>query len=199
MWGARAARREGKINHERARLFRDPVCGCPHHRPILARAARDGAEAHDSKPARETQRGGHPQFAQAAEAHTPAHHPAEPSQLHYASVLGLGRRQVDRGGELRARPPARRRHRGEDRRHRRRSRAGAIARRLSQLLVQRARAREALDEPARQPRALQRRAPARRRRRLLSRHRTTQVARHHGALCRSHRRNVWPRWSSFTG
>ena len=69
-----------------------------------------------------------------------AQDPAQQPQLHHAGVLGLGCRQVDRGGELRARPPARPRHRGEDRRHRRRPRKGAVARRLSQLLVQRARA-----------------------------------------------------------
>src|SRR6202042_2786253 len=49
---------------------------------------------------------------------------------------------------LRARPSARRRHRGEDRRHRRRPCARPIARRLPQLLVHWARAREALDESA---------------------------------------------------
>ena len=44
-------------------------------------------------------------------------------------------------------------------------------RRLPQLLVSRPRARQALDQPPRQPRALQPRPPARRRRRLLPRDR----------------------------
>ena len=83
---------------------------------------------------------------------------------------------MDRGRELRARPPARSGHRGEDRRHRRRPRKGAVARRLSELLVQRTRAREPLDQPARQSRALQRRPPARRRGRLFSRDRQAQAA-----------------------
>ena len=59
--------------------------------------------------------------------------------------------------------------RGADRRHRRRSRQGAAARRLPQLLVSRPRARQALDQSPRQARALLRRPPARRRDRLLSR------------------------------
>ena len=86
--------------------------------------------------------------------------------------------------------PARCGHRSQDRRHRRRSRAGAVAGRLSQLLVHRARAREALDQSARQPRALQCRPHARRRDRLFPRHRPAPAARHHGALCRSCRADV---------
>ena len=51
--------------------------------------------------------------------------------------------------------PPRRRHRGQDRGDHRRSRKGAGARRLPQLLVPAARAGEPLDQPARQSRALQ--------------------------------------------
>ena len=85
--------------------------------------------------------------------------------------------------------PARRRDRGQDRRDRRRSRQGAVARRLSQLLVQRPRAGKALDQSARQPRTLQRRPSARRRHRLFPRHRAAALPRHHGAIRRSHRRD----------
>ena len=100
---------------------------------------------------------------------------------------------MDRGGELCAVASARRRHRGEDRRDHRRPREGAVARRLSQLLVHRPRAGEALDQSSRQPRALQRRPPARRRHRLLPGDRPAPAARHHGALRRPHRRDVRPR------
>ena len=64
------------------------------------------------------------------------------------------------------------------------------ARRLPQLLVSRPRAREALDQPARQPRALQCRPHARRRHRLFRDHRTAALARHHGALSRPHPRTL---------
>ena len=142
-------------------------------------------------------------------------HPGGPARPVDAGVLGFRRRQMDRGGELRALAPARRRHRGADRRDHRRARQGAAARRLSQLLVHRARARQALDQPSRQPRALLRRPHARRRHRLLPGDRPAAPARHHGALRRPHRarssapartrstaiaatrRSSW-RWSSST-
>ena len=54
-----------------------------------------------------------------------------------------------------------RRHRGQDRGDHRRSRKGAGAGRLSQLLVSAARAGKPLDQPSRQPRALQSRPSAR--------------------------------------
>ena len=144
-------------------------------RPVLARAARDRARRAPSRAStRKLAEVGILESLKLPQPPPPLHDPAQQPRLHHAGVLGLRCRQVDRGGELRARPSARRRHRGEDRRHRRRSRARATARRLSQLLVHRPRAREALDQPARQPRALQRRPSARRRHRLLPRHRTAQ-------------------------
>ena len=84
-------------------------------------------------------------------------------------------------------PPPRRDDRGADRRDRRRSRQGAGARRLSELLVSRPRARQALDQPPRQSRALLRRPHARRRHRLLPGDRPAEAARHHAPLHRPHR------------
>ena len=76
-------------------------------RPVLARAARDRADAHHSEPARQARRGRHPRFAEAAEAGSAADHSAQRARLHHAGLLGLRRRQMDRGGELRAVAPAR--------------------------------------------------------------------------------------------
>ena len=119
--------------------------------------------------------------------------PAQRARLHRPGLLGLRRRQVDRGRLLRPVPPPRRRHRGEDRGDRRRPRTRPGARRLPQLLVSRARARQALDQPPRQPRALQPRPPARRRHRLLPRHRPPPPPRHPRALRRARPRDLRPR------
>ena len=113
--------------------------------------------------------------------------PPQRAQLHRPGLLGLRRRQVDRGRLLRPLPPPRRRHRGEDRGDHRRPRPRPGARRLPQLLVSRPRARQALDQPPRQPRALQPRPPPRRRHRLLPRHRPPPPPRHPRAHCRPRR------------
>ena len=60
----------------------------------------------------------------------PLTHPAQPAQLHHPDLLGFRRRQVDRGGELRALPRPRRHHRGRDRRDHRAARRGPASRRL---------------------------------------------------------------------
>ena len=125
--------------------------------------------AHHPEPARAARRIRPPRLAQAAAADAAAPHPGRQPRHLDPGVLGFRRRQVDRGGELRAPPPPRRDHRGADRRHRRRSREGAGAGRLPELLVSRPRAGQALDQPPRPPRALLRRPHARRRDRLLTR------------------------------
>ena len=129
-------------------------------RPVLARAAGDGADAHHPQPACAARQARHPGIADAAQPAAAAALPAQPPQFHRAGVLGFRRRQVDRGGVLRAVASARRRYRGQDRGDRRRSRKGAGAGRLSQLLVSAARAGKPLDQPSRQPRALQSRPSA---------------------------------------
>ena len=192
---ARLVRRRSRRSNQEAVMRKGAYSPVPFaevrdSRPVLARAARSRARAHHPEPARQARRGRHSRLVEAAQARPAADHPTQRPQLHHAGVLGLGRRQMDRGGELRAVAPARRRDRSQDRRHRRRSRQGAIARRLFELLVQRPRARQALDQPARQPRTLQRRAPAGRRDRLFPRDRSAAAARRHGALRRSYRRDV---------
>ena len=171
-------------------LFPRSVRSSESHRPFLARAARGRAQAHHSEPARQARGSRHSRFAQAAEADPAADDAAQQPRLHRPGVLGLGRRQMDRGRCLRARAPSRSGHRGQDRHDRRRPRQGAIVGRLPQLLVQRPRAREALDQPARQSRALQRRPPPGRSDRLLPHHGAPPLPRHHGAVRRSYRLNV---------
>ena len=63
-----------------------------------------------------------------------------------------------------------------------------LARRLPELLVHRPRDRQALDQPARQPRALLRRPHAGGRDRLLPGDRPAAAARHHERIRRPHRR-----------
>ena len=82
------------------------------------------------------------------------------------------------------------RNRGSDRRDRRTAGQGPASRRVLQLLVHRPRGRQALDQPARQSRALLRRAHAGRRHRLFHGDRQTPPARRHGEVCRPHRHRV---------
>ena len=75
-------------------------------------------------------------------------------RVHHADLLGLPHRQVDRGGELRARPSAATRHRSADRRDRRRSRASRSCPTATSTAGTSGATRAPLDQPARQPRTL---------------------------------------------
>ena len=159
---------------------------------VLARAARNRADPHHPEPACPARRPRHPRLPDAPRPAAAAALPAQRARLHGAGLLGLRRRQVDRGRVLRPVAPPRRRHRGEDRGDRRRPRTRPGPGRLPQLLVSRPRARQALDQPPRQPRALQPRPPAGRRHRLLPRHRPPPPARHPRALRRPRPRDLRP-------
>ena len=139
------------------------------------------------------QRHGILEFDESAETGAAAAHPGQQSRHVDAGLLGFGRRQMDRSGELRAFAPARCDHRGADRGDHRLARPDPARRRLSQLLVYRAGDRQALDQSARPARALLRRPHDRGRRRLFPGDRPAPAARHFLPLCRPHRRDLRPR------
>ena len=126
-------------------------------RRLLARAARDRADPHHPEPARaSSSKHGILESLTLPNPPPPLRIPRNQPRLHRAGLLGFRRRQMDRGGELCAVATA------ATPTSRPRSTtivdelaAGPAARRLPQLLVHRPRAREPLDQPARQSRALQ--------------------------------------------